>query len=690
MSVRHARALDAAPMLRAALRTIHATPTGMTRDRELTPHIPLRVVRADVSPDQLPLQRDRDEFLLRVATKLSRLGGWSVDIPTRTVHWSDEVCALHDVVAGFVPTVEQGISFYAPEHREQIAALFTACATDGTPFNTALEIITAHGRRIWVRAIAEAVRDEAGRIVVVHGALQDITPQKAVERRLAQQAALLDAAHEAMLVQDMNDRIVYWNKGAERTFGWSAAESHERIASELFAIDGDEYRTAWSELLQRGAWEGEVMMVSRVGQRLSVDVRWTLVRNEWAEPVAVFAILSDVTERKRLEAQFLRAQRLDSLGTLAGGIAHDLNNVLAPILMSIEFLRDGVSDPSRLEMLRTIEASAERGAALVRQVLTFARGVEGRRASVDVGRLIREAQRILRTTFPKDIDIRLTCAPDLHAVSADPTQLEQLLMNLCVNARDAMPRGGVVSITLANVSLDKTYAGMTADAKPGRYVRLTVSDTGHGMSKAVQERLFEPFFTTKDVGRGTGLGLSTAHTIVKSHGGFMEVYSEIGLGAQFNVYLPALEHVVPERIASAFQLLPRGDGRTVLLVDDEGAIRTIVQQTLETYGYVVLLASDGAEALEVFFANREKIDVVLTDMAMPILDGPTMVAALHAIEPRLPVIGSSGLVARDAMQRARDAGMLDFVGKPYTAESLLVTLDRVLSPLHRRGGSPPA
>jgi PAS domain S-box-containing protein len=534
------------------------------------------------------------------------------------------------------------------------------------------------GRYAYVLDRGHILRDEAGRATRMVGGLTDLTDRKAAEERLEQQATLLDAAHDAILVKDLDDRITYWNKGAERTFGWMAHEAIGRRSADLFHIDPSSYREANTALLSQGQWEGELVKRGRDGLDRNIAVRWTLVRDGQGRPRSVFAIDADVTERKRLEMQFLRAQRLESLGTLAGGIAHDLNNVLAPILISIELLRMDDRDPGRLESLATIEASAKRGAAMVQQVLTFARGVEGKRLPIDAGRVAREVERIARDTFPKDITIRVSVAPDLWPITADATQIHQILTNLCVNARDAMPKGGTLTIALVNAAVDEGLARMHPDARAGRYVVLTVGDTGVGIPQAVQQRLFEPFFTTKEVGKGTGLGLSTVHSIVRSHGGFIDVHSEPGRGAQFVVHLPASSNGQMAAPAVPESPLPRGHGELILVVDDEESIRSIVQRTLERFGYRVLQAADGAEGLMVYREQRGAIDVILTDMAMPVMGGPAMIAELLTIDPKIRIVASSGLTSGGSVADALAAGVTDFVSKPYTAEVLLSTLQRVL------------
>jgi len=341
--------------------------------------------------------------------------------------------------------------------------------------------------------------------------------------------------------------------------------------------------------------------------------------------------------------------------------------------MSVEMLQEKVADEQGRVMLTTVKASAQRGADLVRQVLAFARGVEGERIVVNPIHVVRDIQKIIQETFPKTIDFSFRPKRELWTVTGDPTQLHQVLMNLCVNARDAMAAGGKLTISMENIVLDEHYADMNPESKAGAYVLVKVADTGPGIPPAIRNKIFEPFFTTKEIGKGTGLGLSTTLAIVRSHGGFINLYSELGEGAIFKVYLPA-NFTAPVVEDTAFKQipLPRGHGELVLVVDDELSIRTVAQRTLERFGYRVLLAAQGAEAVALYAQHQKEIAVVLTDMAMPVMDGSATIIALRAMDPQVKIIGSSGLTS------AGDANLRHFIPKPYTAETMLKALAQVL------------
>jgi PAS domain S-box-containing protein len=507
----------------------------------------------------------------------------------------------------------------------------------------------------------------------------DITERKRAEEQIREQAALLDQAQDAILVRDLDHNILFWNMGAEKIYGWSAEEVIGKNAQEiLFKDRSAQFDAARQAIIQNGEWNGEMHQVRRDGKDIVVESRWTLVRDDQGKPKSILVINTDVTEKKRMESQFLRAQRMESIGTLAGGIAHDLNNVLSPILMAIDMLQLRVGDESSKRWFEVLRTNAERGANMVRQVLSFARGVEGERVALQPKHLIKEIVKILRETLPKSIEINFQVPNDLWVISADATQMHQVLMNLCVNARDAMPDGGSISIKAENVFVDENYARMHIEAKAGRFVVISVADTGPGMTAEVQSRIFEPFFTTKEMTKGTGLGLSTALTIVKSHGGFINVYSELHKGSIFTVYLPALDLPGTVDSAAAQTDLPLGNGELILVVDDEESISEITRGTLETFGYTVLTASDGTEALAVYADKKNEIAAVLTDMVMPFMDGPATIRALQRMNPKVRIIAASGLGTGMHAGEGTLEGVSVFLNKPYTAEKLLKTLADVL------------
>lgn len=510
---------------------------------------------------------------------------------------------------------------------------------------------------------------------------RDITERKRSEATIREQAALLDIVPNAIVVRDLDDHITLWNAGAERLYGWTSGEVIGKPPFEILYRDNAEvYAVAKQVLFETGIWHGELHQLTQSGKPITVESRWMLLRNSAGEPDAILIVNSDITEKKKLEQQFLRAQRMESIGTLAGGIAHDLNNVLSPILLSVQILQRHITNELSQRMLSTLEASAKRAADLVKQVLTFARGIEGERVEIQVRHLVGEIEKIVNDTFPKSIQIQTAIPKDLWTLSGDATQLHQILLNLCVNARDAMPHGGLLKIRAENLNLDKHFATMYADAMPGPYILLEVSDTGFGIPPSIQQKIFEPFFTTKDIGKGTGLGLSTVQAIVKSHNGFIDVLSEVGRGAKFRIYIPAIPASESKQAEHSDEELPLGNGELILVVDDEVSIREITKETLETYGYRVLTASEGTEAIALYAQQFSNIHVVITDVLMPIMDGLSTIRALQKMNPEIKIIAASGLTLNKGLIDTSNLNVETFLSKPFTAEKLLKTLASVLRP----------
>jgi two-component system cell cycle sensor histidine kinase/response regulator CckA len=500
--------------------------------------------------------------------------------------------------------------------------------------------------------------------------------RKQTEQKIRQQAALLDIATDAIFVHDLDDPVLFWNKAAEKLYGWQKAEAIGKKTQELWQEKNESLlQTALQHLNTNGSWEGELHQRTKSGKDIIVESRWTLVQDFGNRPQSILVVNTDITQKKQLEAQFLRAQRLESIGTLASGIAHDLNNVLAPIMMTAQLLESHIHDERSQRLLPILISNAKRGADLVNQVLSFTRGLEGERTLLQLKHLIIEIQQIIKETFPKFIEVTTQIPPNLWNVAGDATQLHQVLMNLCVNARDAMPNSGRLKILAENLVIDENYAKMHIDSQVGSYVVITVSDTGIGIPSEILDRIFEPFFTTKEVGKGTGLGLSTVLGIIKSHGGFVNVCSEPGRGTQFKVYLPAQQ--TTETIEEAKQSLPQGNRELILVVDDEVAIRDITKTSLESHNYQAITASDGIEAIALYAEHRDEISLVLTDMAMPAMDGMTTIRTLQKINPKVKIIAISGLATTEKVNAAYEIGIKAFLAKPYTANQLLQTISIV-------------
>ena len=577
------------------------------------------------------------------------------------------------------------LGLYRDEAASQ--ADFRGLQTTGYTRYDDLPLKTKGGRRVNVEFVSNLYEEGDRRVIQCN--IRDISARKLADTALRQSEErfklVARAVSDVIWDWDLVTGSLWWSDGLESTFGYSTSEIEPGLVSWESRIHPDELRSVVDgihEAIDSGkeSWAAEYRFRRKDGSYAFVQDRGYVLRDTAGKGIRMVGGMRDLTEQKKRETRQLRTQRMESIGTLAGGIAHDLNNVLTPIMMSIELLKcDSDNGPQRSRMLDTIQISCRRGADLVRQVLSFARGLDGPRIAVPLRHVIEELQGIISETFPRNIRIVSHVADALWSITGDPTQLNQILLNLAVNARDAMPDGGTLTLAASNVTLDAQYASTSPEAKAGLFVLLQVTDTGRGIPPKIRDRIFEPFFTTKEIGKGTGLGLATVHAVVKGHGGFVSLYSEVGMGTTFKIYLPAeparrTADAVPPTPAE----LPRGRDELVLVVDDEFSIRHITQQTLEAFGYRVVTASDGAEAVALYAKQAQQIDLVLIDMMMPIMDGAATIRVLSRINPAVKIIAASGLEVTENVVKATSAGVNDFLPKPYTAEVLLKRIREVL------------
>ncbi len=573
-------------------------------------------------------------------------------------------------------------SFSPPARVDEYRQWVAACHSSGSSSNFETEVAGKDGRQVPVHISAAPVQLYDAKLMLA--LYRDITEIKRAEEALRTSEQRFQVAlKNSSIVVFSQDRGLRYSWVHNPHQGYPREEMLGKTDGELTAeADAGRLTEIKNRVLERGLGAREEVQITERGKTFYYDLTVEPLRDAGGTNVGITGAAMDITERKLAEARFLRAQRLESIGALASGIAHDLNNILAPVMMSVPMLRWGLKPPEFEKTLASIETSAQRGAELVKQLLTFGRGVEGKRTLVELKHLIKDIVKMARETFPKAITVKSTVLPDLWLIEADATQMHQVLLNLCVNARDAMPSGGTLSISAENVSLDEHQASMTPDAHPGSYVQLQVADTGTGIPPEIVDKIFDPFFTTKEIGKGTGLGLSTALGIVKSHGGFVDVKSGVDNGSVFNIYLPA----APEKQAPALEAVPapvaRGQGELVLVVDDEPQILEITQKTLEKHGYKALVAEDGVAAMVLFAKPQNPIKVVLTDLDMPFMDGVALVRALKKVDTNVRVIACTGIGSEQSLERKtstlRDLGVQVFLSKPYAAPTLLKTLQDVL------------
>lgn len=755
-------------------------------------------------PQPDPNEPASHRALVRMALRISRLGAWQVDLPSQALTWSDEVRAILEVEPDITPTLEQATRFYDPEHRALISDAFARCSTDGTPFDLELQMTTATGRPVWVRAMGEAVHDDHGTVVRVQGAIQDISAQKAAEirettltDRLASNLSVMsdafftldrrwrftfvnDAAEtllerrrqdligvdiweafpeavgtisETMYRQAMDDRVpslfetfyppleqwfeanaypategiavyfrsitdrvrrdaalreseerfrllsratsdaiwdwnlvtdgLWWNDGFWTLFGFPRDEvgpTIESWTSRIHADDRDRVVSGVRSVIEGSGneWGDEYRFRRHDGTDAWVVDRGHLIRDENGTPTRMIGGMTDVTERHRLEEELRQSQRLDAIGQLVGGVAHDFNNLLTVIMGNNELLvHELADDEDRRELATTALVAAQRGAELTQRLLAFARRQALAPRAVEVNGLVREMHGLLRRTLGEQIDIEVVRNEALWTALVDPAQLEGAILNLAINARDAMVGGGRMTIQTANVELDESYSEQHVDALPGAYVQIAVSDTGTGIAPEHLLHVFDPFFTTKASGRGTGLGLSMVYGFVKQSGGHARIYSEVGHGTTVRLYLPraagpaeAQDPITPAAVT--------GGSEKILLVEDDELVRRYATDALTALGYRVFVAPDGPLALGLLKENDD-IALLFTDVIMPGgMNGRELADAALAVRPRLRVLYTSGYTENAIVHDGRLDPDVRLLSKPYRRADLALAIRAAL------------
>src|SRR5688572_9921816 len=566
-----------------------------------------------------------------------------------------------------------------PEDRGRARAAFAQVVRTGATQRCEYRLLMPDGSVRELESHASVLRDSAARIVNVLLVSRDVTARRETEARLREQASLLDRARDAIVATDLDHRIFYWNSSAERLYGWKAGEVFgQRLDMLELEFDHTRFATARSQLLATGEWQGDFRLRTKAGETVLVESTWSLVMESDGRPRSILYIDTDVTERKKLETQLLRAQRMESIGTLAGGVAHDLNNVLTPILLSLELLASKVTTEDDRRLIEKTTASATHGAALVQQLLAFARGADAKRVRLEPAAALQDLRPLIRQSLPTSIELALTSTERPWAIQADATQFNQVLINLCINARDAMPNGGRIEIVTKNVNVDAALARVNPGTRPGPFVRISVIDNGMGIAPAIIEKIFDPFYTTKAAGKGTGLGLSMVAGILKSHDGFVQVESEPARGSTFHLYFPG----IPEAAPAAVEDTPapaRGEGEGILLIDDEPIVRDTLQLLLQRAGYRVFPAGDGRSGVNEFDRRKAEISLVITDMMLPDQIGTEVVRSLRNRHSTLPIIAMSGMMgsgAFDELLRLNPA--VECLAKPLTPSMLLGAVRRRL------------
>jgi PAS domain S-box-containing protein len=575
--------------------------------------------------------------------------------------------------------------FALPEDLPRITRDFQHTIATGEETMCSFRFRTKEGTIRWFEEVGRALRDTAGNIIGLTGMLRDITERRQTEDHIREQAALLQATRDAIIVWELERGVQFMNSAAEELTGQKLAEVRGAGLPQVLRPRSElALRAALQAVTEQGAWTGALTLRTAEGKEKDLDSRWSVLLDANGKPRSVLITCNDITEKKRLEAQYLRAQRLESVGTLASGVAHDLNNILSPIFMGANLLKENLEEAEIREIIGMILDSAHRGSETVKQLLTFARGTGSQQGPVQPRHLVKEIVRLLQQTFPKNIQIYTDYAQDPATVLADPSQIHQVMMNLCVNARDAMPEGEVLFITIENKTLDPSSVNIHPKARPIAYVVFKVSDSGTGIAPEILDRIFDPFFTTKLMGQGTGLGLATVLGIVDNHGGFVLVESQPGAGTTFQVYIPACAPAESAGGTREPSNVPPGHGELVLIVDDEPAILRLAENVLRRGGFLALTSSNASEAMQLYERNHDRIRAVLTDVMMPFADGRQLITLLFKEDPQLPIIAMSGLGTEEFQRETALLGARAFLCKPFSAEQLLSVLSKAIESGHRQ------
>jgi PAS domain S-box-containing protein len=664
---------------------------GVATDITIIKEAEAEVRRLNANLERLVVERTQalrhSEEQLRYALNATSDGLWDWNIKTGAVYFSPQWLRL----LGYAPEeASQRVEFFFTilhpedvERTKQVLENHLAGRTATKEIEVRLR--TKSGEYLWVRDRGKVVvRDEASKPVRMVGTITDITGRMRAELQLRESEQRLDRVvkhiHDALIVDDAAGRVLYANQKFFQLFGIPESELPAVILEEYVAPEWRERLRKRHDRRLRGESvpeQFEYEGMRRDGTRLWLEVS-VVKLFENGQITGTQSVIRDITERKRIETQLLRTQRMQSIGRLAAGVAHDVNNALSSVLMRVTLLRMDRPDADS-ENLEMIEVGARRAADMARQLLIFAKGADGQRMSVRPQLLLSDLRKMLAGSLPRTINLQFLEAVKLQTISGDPTQLHQVLLNLCVNARDAMPDGGNLTVEAKDVEIDAIQAAAGTGAKPGPHVLFRVTDTGTGIPPEVQERMFEPFFTTKAPDKGTGLGLSTVLGIVKSHGGFIQLRSTPGQGSSFEVYIPGsgdleTDSTTPLPTSTQFH----GDGETILIVDDDPAVRSSLQTFLTRLGFRIITAADGAAALVELTKKNQSLRVVITDQDMPQMSGIALVRALKRLTMKIDIIVASGRIEEKDTISFRESGVHYVLEKPLDLQKLVAALKAIL------------
>jgi PAS domain S-box-containing protein len=618
------------------------------------------------------------EERFRLLSKASTDAIWDWDLATNSLWWNEGLEAQFGYRRSeFGPTIDAWRSRVHPDDYAKMGPDIDPNAKyQNDKWSSEYRFRRKDGSYAYVLDRSYVIRDSAGKPVRIIGGITDITDRKQAEERLAEQAALLDVSQDAIIVQGLDNRILFWNRSAERIYGWTAAETLGRSAEELLYSSPADFHEAVATATKRGHSSAQFEHHRKDGTKLTVEGSMTVVRGSDGSPRSILAVNTDITERLGMEEQLRQSQRLEAVGQLTGGIAHDFNNLLTVILGSTELLVEQLGeDDKRRGLADNTMAAAQRGAKLTQRLLSFSRRQALDPKTVNVNQLLAGMESLLRRTLSSNISIELVLSKDLGNAMVDPSQLDNAVLNLCLNARDAMKDGGKLTIETADIDLD----GDDADVAPGRYVMIAVTDTGTGIAPEILTRVFDPFFTTKEVGKGTGLGLSMVYGFVTQSEGQVKICSEPGRGTTVTLYLPGAVGAIAATKEPSESDPAQGGSETILMVEDDKLVRSHVENQLRALGYRVIAAIDGSSALIAFRADP-KVDLLFTDVIMPGgMSGKQLADALRQIKPDLKVLFTSGYAEKAIVHQGRLDPGVRLLSKPYRRAELARMVRQALS-----------
>lgn len=626
------------------------------------------------------------QTLLLETQRLTKLGGWEYDLRAGRAIWTDEVYRIHGLSKEYTPgDPYNDLRFYVPEDQKIITHAFQEALERGKPYDLEVQLINAQGKKVWVRTLGQAER-KGSKITRVFGNIMDITERKHAEAERERLITAINQAGDSIMITALDGTIEYVNPAFETITGYSGREvmgENPRILksgkqSKAF------YKGLWDTISNGNTWTGRIVNKRKDGALYTEATSISPVRDVDGKIVNYVAVKRDISGHLQLEEQFRQAQKMESVGRLAGGVAHDYNNILSVILGFTELALEKVTQADSLYSdLKEILTAAQRSRDITRQLLAFARKQTISPEILDLNETVENMLKILRRLIGEDIElVWMPCAVPWK-IEMDPSQIDQILANLSVNARDAIDNVGRITIETRNAVLDKAYCAKNPGCVPGEYILLAVGDNGSGMEAEILENIFEPFFTTKETGKGTGLGLATVYGIVKQNKGFINVHSEPGTGTVFKIYLPRYEDAAAEVVKEDIEPEMRGSGETIMVVEDEGSILKLTRQILERLNYTVLTALTPKEALSLSDQYAGNIDLLLTDVVLPGMNGRELAGRLLSRYRDIKCLYMSGYTADVIAHRGVLEKGVNFIHKPFSPRELSIAVHRVLNQIKK-------